>query len=145
MGTWDCGYFDNDSACDVLDDLLVNEVGIIEPLVKGMQMTVDDEYFEEITETLITALLLLLWKNKELRKSEFLGEDRIKELTKLANRHRSEAEAYGLEKLTRLCSTSLIRITEPKVCEVAELWRESDDESFNAWRRGITTLHAELN
>ncbi|ODQ78045.1 hypothetical protein BABINDRAFT_177633 [Babjeviella inositovora NRRL Y-12698] len=106
MGTWDYGYFDSDIMLDAYGNVQ-NPSRVKEPfrhLVSELEKDSTSKYLEDAEYSIITALLTAIWRfpstSGGLLDPEFTRYIKpyyVQQLKELAEKHRPEAEVFGLE------------------------------------------------
>jgi len=132
MGAWGIGIFEDDTGCDVRDEIadaddLATELEQRLRRVSAFEQTEYLEY-EDCFDALVPAAIVDAYVNG----TSYSGLDEFRE----------KHPTLDLHGLRLLASAAVGRVLEPKA-EIHELWAENEEE-YPAWKRSLEDLRARL-
>lgn len=128
MGTFGPNVFDDDSACDALDDL---PDMVIDKLVETFKSVLNSEYvdYDEGQEVLAYSMVVLGLINVQnivKRLDKQVSSLYTERLLKIIERNKHPWTTIDQLSIIDDCRECLKKIKEPQISEISELWHEGD-------------------
>lgn len=134
MGAWDCGIFDDDTAMDVLDELLESE-NIIEDMKKYFGGALKEDYIEyDMCHYVLVSSAII---DSVINGTKYeTGNDEYEEFIE-------DLDGAEIDTVRKGAIKALNAILSEK-SELNELWMENGD-LYEEWRKNVEDLNSRLN
>jgi len=137
MGAWGYGIFEDDMACDFVEDVKENSLAFFQ---QAFSQVLETEYveFEEGQAILVSAAYLDNWLHGTQYKNDYEGEEEMSNVNVFGKLYPD----LNLEPLRKPAIVALQQVLSDK-SELNELWQENEELYFK-WKGQIKAIIGRL-